>query len=313
MGCSSSKVTRTVVPEIVKETMPYATKDGQVLYLDKIYAPSVNSNEKKPVFLHSIGGGWATAIRDDISARSFLNYLAMQGYVVISIDYRLGLKMLAEKKLNATGVDIYLKSIELAVEDLFDATAFILEHANEWNIDPKQIIAGGGSAGATNSIVAEHHISNNTELFKKRLPMDFNFAGIISMAGALWLPGENTASSWTKKPCPILLFHGSKDQLVTYDEVHAPGWSGYGPVSLYKQFAKENYPIWFYDFPEADHAISMIPMFENRAEIMTFLKKFVKDKEELSIHTVEKNKVVKNFEYFLRKYHYLLVEALKEK
>lgn len=287
-----------LAPDFQKSSHLFATKSGQKLYLDRTEAKDANATEKRPVLIYSFGGGWEGGSRADRISDDFLRYYAARGYVVIALDYRLAVKEAKAKgPVDATNfVETYLRAIQWGVEDLFDATAFVLKHADEWNIDKDQIIAVGSSAGATNSLVAEYHIANATPLARKHLPSGFNYAGVISMAGAFWLP-QGTELTWKTKPAPIMFFHGAKDQLVTYDEAKAGFW-GYGPVSFQRKFAGPDYPSWFVDLPDADHVVAVAPMLEYRNEIAAFLTKLVREKQQLSVHTVERGKVPKIFQNF---------------
>ena len=270
------------------------------LYLDRITSPSTQVvSGKKPALIFLFGGGWESGNRKNNGLSSFFNNLALNGYTVIAIDYRLGIKDAKENGvMNATnGTSLYLQAIDMAVEDLYQATRYIINHAKEWKIDPSQIVIMGGSAGATTSIVAEYGICNNTPLSRKYLPAGFNYAGIISMAGALWLGGEDTKSVWAKKPCPSLFFIGNKDQLVTYDESHSAGFSGYGGAYLSKQFTEIKAANWFYDYVEGDHVIAAVPIINRMEEIGIFLNRFVTKKQDLYLHTIEKSREPTDFRH----------------
>jgi hypothetical protein len=191
------------------------------------------------------------------------------------------------------GTEMYLRAIQWGVEDLFDATSYILEHAGEWNVDKDQIVIMGGSAGATNSLVAEFNVANNTELARAHLPQGFRYAGVISMAGAFWLK-PNTPLEFKSKPAPILFFHGAKDQLVTYDE-HQGAFAGYGPAYYFRKFAGPDYPKWFVDYPQGDHVIAALPSIDCQHEIQAFLEKLVKQRQQLSVRTIEEGKLPKTF------------------
>ena len=93
-------------------------------------------------------------------------------------------------------------AIDTAVEDFYDATGFVINQSSDWNIDVEQIVASGSSAGAITVLQAEYDLCNGHEL-AKRLPAGFNYAGVISYAGAVSgvLPPH-----WEKMPCPIMLF-----------------------------------------------------------------------------------------------------------
>jgi acetyl esterase/lipase len=287
---------------IGKTTFLYATRGAQELYLDRIVDTSVNVTGRRPVIIFSTGGGWEVAERYDRNSAPFFDYLASLGYVVVTIDYRLGMKQAKEQgELTPdNGVEMYLRAIEWGVEDLFDATAFVLRQADDWNIDPDQVVIMGSSAGATNSLVAEFNVANGTELALAHLPADFRYAAVIAMAGAFWLKAD-TPLTFKSKPAPIMFFHGAKDQLVTYDEVQGP-FSGYGPAYYLREFAGPDYPKWFVDFPEGDHIVSFAPMMDFRLEMAAFLQKLVREHQPLSVHTVERAGIPKIFANFAKLY-----------
>lgn len=277
-------------------TYEYATKDGQVLRLDRLIDRSVTPPGPSPVIIFSFGGGWEGGARNDAGLNSALVHWTSLGYNVIAIDYRLGIKIAKERKemTAANGTAMYLRAIEWSVEDLFDATSFVLKHADEWNIDKGRVVLMGGSAGATNSLVAEFNVANETELARARLPAGFRYAGVISMAGAFWLKAD-TPLAFKNKPAPIMFFHGAKDQLVTYDEIQGP-FSGYGPVAYFRKFAGPEYPKWFVDYPQGDHIIAAMPTIDSLLEMEAFLQKLVRERQQLSIHTVEEGAIPKTFQ-----------------
>lgn len=277
-----------------KTTHVYATKGDRTLQLDRYVAHGHRFQGRRPVLLYSVGGGWEVADRTDRPSVDFLEHFAALGYVAVAIDYRLAIKQ-AKERGDLTPANIretYLRAIRWGVEDLFDATAYVLKHADEWNIDPDRIVIVGSSAGATNSLVAEFNVANQTELAKASLPPTFRYAGVISMAGAFWLE-DNTPFAWTRPPAPIMFIHGGKDQLVTYDADEKN--SAYGPVYAQRQFASRGHSSWFIDLPEADHTIAFAGLIDYRSEVEAFMSKMVWEKQELSVHTVEKGKVPKTF------------------
>jgi hypothetical protein len=285
---------------VERRTYVYATKDGQEQLLDRIVDNSVKMPGKRPVIIFSFGGGWEGGSRGDAGLTASLNHWASLGYIVIPIDYRLGIKI-AKKRGDFTstnGTAMYLRAIRWSVEDMFDATSFVLRHADEWNINRDQIVLMGGSSGATNSLVAEFNVANETDLARYRLPKSFRYAGVISMAGAFWLEA-NTPLTFKNRPAPIMFFHGAKDQVVTYDEVQGP-FSGYGPRYYFRNFAGPNYPKWFVDYPQGDHVIAGMPMKDSLKEMEAFLQKLVRERQQLSIHSVEEGAAPKNLESVFR-------------
>lgn len=284
----------TVSNAIDRQTFQYATKGGETLYLDR-YVSRAAAPDKRPVLIFSFGGGWESGQRYDGIIADFAEYFADRGYVVVSIDYRLGIKAAkaSGEMTAANGLDMYLKAINLGVEDLFDATSYVVSQAQAWNIDPTQIVISGSSAGATNTLVATYNQVNQTELARGHLPQGFRYAGAISMAGAFWLPGK-TPLIWKSAPPPIQFIHGAKDQLVTYDEQQV-AIAGYGPVYAQKQLAAQGYSSWFIDLPQGDHILSVGAMFDYREEMDAFMRRMVAQGQQMTVHTVETDKTPKTF------------------
>jgi hypothetical protein len=61
-------------------------------------------------------------------------------------------------------------------------------------------------------------------------------------------------------------------------------------------------PNWFYDFQDGDHIIALTPMIDKREEIDAFLKKFVHEKQDIYMHTIEKDKVTKTYSNLMTLY-----------
>ena len=132
----------------------------------------------------------------------------------------------------------------MAVEDLFSATLFIIENHEKLQINPTKLITSGSSAGAITALQAEYAIANRTSLAAV-LPEGFDYAGVMSFAGAIF--SVDGKPKWKNKPAPIIMFHGNSDQQVPYDKATMMGIGFYGPKYLSEELAKENCPYWFYD------------------------------------------------------------------
>ena len=292
-GASSSVQALTLglkknpLEQLDKQTLLYAVHSGTELYMDCYRDPEVKIEKESPVLLYSFGGGWEIGSREDQMARAFFDYFASRGYLICSIDYRLYMKEFKSQKQNTNWVEAIPTAIEKGTEDLYAATAYLIEHEKELGCDSDKIILAGSSAGAINSLHAVYWQCSRTDLAKQYLPLKFKYAGLISMAGALWLEGKETALDWKHKPCPILFFHGEKDQLVPYDEQHEI-WSVYGPKYLFKQLREMDSPVWFYDFEEGDHLLAVYPMTAYLAEMEIFCRSLVMEKKKRYIHTREK-------------------------
>ena len=158
-----------------KMTYLYAERDTTRLFLD-VLEPAKGSvtsidGKEKPTILFVFGGGFITGSRDDKFYQKWFECMTSEGYRVVSIDYRLKLKGLKLKPIR-DGLKlkpirdraVFMEAVDAAVEDLISATAFIIENAEELNIDPDNIVTMGSSAGAMTVLSADYELCNRTEM-----------------------------------------------------------------------------------------------------------------------------------------------------
>ncbi len=85
---------------------------------------------KSPAIIYVHGGGWVLGYRK-FQGRPFMVRMAQRGFVCFAIDYRLSPR--------ATFPDHII--------DVKRAIAWVREHAEDYNVDPDQILIAGNSAG----------------------------------------------------------------------------------------------------------------------------------------------------------------------
>lgn len=238
------------------KTLKYAQKDTSALYMD-IYRPAEGSVTAidgcmKPTILYVFGGGFMEGNRRDGTAMEWFQDLTGAGYRVVAIDYRLGLK--GVRGVSASEFTALLdKAIHIAVEDLFSATSYLIEHGDELDIDPSNIVVAGSSAGAITSLQAEYEICNRTT-GAAMLPENFNYAGVMSFAGAVLV--KKGSLEYARRPCPIMMLHGTDDDLVPYSEIDYAGYSFCGLDALAKVFAKNGFDYRAYRYPGNNHSVA---------------------------------------------------------
>jgi len=231
------------------------------------------------------GGGFVGGRRDNASFLSYFEYYARKGYVVVSIDYRLGMKkaMQAGTLSEETFPEAWITTLAMATGDLYDATAYVCDHASAWGVDKTRIVASGSSAGAITVLMGEYGICNGHPLARQKLPQDFNYAGVISYAGAIFNTQEELR--WAKTPAPMMLFHGDADRNVPYDAVLYDGNGFFGSKHIADMLTERRIPHWFYSVANTNHVMATRPMYDNRYEIDAFLEKLVLKREPLVIDT----------------------------
>lgn len=275
----SQKIDRTIYT--------FATKDKQELKMD-VYA-SNNLKDKNPCIIFVFGGGFKEGSRDASRYHKFFEYFSEKGFVIAAIDYRLGMKN--KKAPGIFDTKPIQNSIKVAVEDLYEATNYLLSNAEKLQIDKNQIIISGSSAGAITVLQADYEDKNNT-VAAKILPRDFNYAGVISFAGAIF--STKGFPKYTQKPAPTLFFHGSADKLVPYNKMQFFNKGMFGSNSLVKKFKENNYPFTLYRMIDIGHEVSEYPMTEFLPEIHKFISDFVFDKKPWMIDISFKNPLRKS-------------------
>ena len=247
-----------------QETYTFAQRDTCELKLD-IYRPAV-SEEAKPTVLFVFGGGFVTGARNDKYLVEFYNKLTENGYPVVAVDYRLGMKGVKVGKglsgaFNASKA--FYNSQEVGVEDVFSAVAYLREHP-ELGIDTDNLVVAGNSAGAIISLAAEYAVANG----KCDIP-DFNFRGVMSFAGAII--STNGAPKFKTQPCPILMLHGTADQAVNYKSFSAFGRGIWGSDYLARKLTIKKYPHTIYRYQDRTHDIAAY-MLVAWPQVLSFLE-----------------------------------------
>ncbi|MGM9736492.1 MAG: carboxylesterase family protein [Candidatus Cryptobacteroides sp.] len=236
-------------------TYLYAKRDTCDLFLD-IYEPARGSVTKidgkdKPTIIFMFGGGFAEGERDCPRYGEWFSAMTANGYRIVSIDYRLGLKRI--QKVGIAQAKLLDCAIHLAVEDLFSATSFLIQNAETLDIDPDNIIISGSSAGAVAAMQAEYEICNRT-VWTEQLPDGFNYAGVMSFSGAIF--SRQGELRYASAPCPMLIFHGTADKIVPYKQIKVGRLGFFGGGKIATKLRKSGYGYVMYHFKGLGHEVA---------------------------------------------------------
>ena len=255
-------------------TILFAQRDTCELLLDFYKAapdagPCADS-PRKPLIIHVFGGAFLTGQRNQPDDRIWYRQLADAGYNVAAIDYRLGMKGV-QAKSGLAFLKALRSAIQVAVDDLYSATAYLVNNASSLGIDPDKIIVSGSSAGAMTALQAEWEICNGMEPARV-LPERFNYAGILAFAGAVF--SMDGAIRFPQTPCPVMLLHGTADRIVPYKKIAFFGIEFSGSHALAKKFAKAGANYQIYRFDGLGHEVAG-SMRRNVPEELRFLEENV--------------------------------------
>ena len=267
--------------DVVCDTFHYATHKGEVLYLDR-YMLDGEVDAPRPCMIFAFGGGFVKGVRNHEYYSIYFERLAREGIVVVSIDYRLGLKNLDADGGMVAMIGAFDNAVNMAVEDMYCATNFVIANSQEWAVDTTKIMLSGSSAGAIAAVQAEWMRANGAWRAQV-LPKDFRYAAVVSCAGAIFsIKGK---PKFDATPAPMLLFHGTSDKNVPYDHASMFGVGFYGSAYIAKLLDKLDSPYWFYSAEYVDHKMAGLPFIYDCDVIMQFIRDFVIRGERLQIRT----------------------------
>jgi acetyl esterase/lipase len=159
--------------------------------------PEVTASGLALIYLHA--GGWQQFDKDTYT-RPFFSYLAAQGHVIMDVSYRLC------HEADLFGI----------VGDVKRAIAWIKANADRYGVDPKRVVATGGSAGGHLALLAAytpHHPQLDPEDVREA---DTSVRAVISYYG---LPDVRWLGTQPSKPSSRAFIElGRKVGYVTADE-----------------------------------------------------------------------------------------------
>ena len=270
-----SPLLRALTPD---GTFMFARRDTCDLYLD-IYRPAEGAattldGKEKPALLFVFGGGFIIGARNESWYFPWFQALLDEGYPIVAVDYRLGLKgvrMRFDPFHLIESAKLAKRAVDMGVEDVFSAVEFLFAHP-ELGIDPENLVIMGNSAGAMISLSSEWEACNHGAL-AANLPEDFHFKGVMSFAGAIM--SDTGVPVYKRTPAPQLLIHGTVDGAVTYTKTAFGRYGMFGSSALVeKVFARNGYIYQFYRYKDHTHDMAG-NMFYNMPEQIRFLEEEV--------------------------------------
>ncbi|HEV3221641.1 MAG TPA: alpha/beta hydrolase [Puia sp.] len=193
------------------------------LTMDLYFPAGATSAGNYPLVMMIHGGSYLNGDKTDLT--SYCNILADSGFVVASINYRLGWRV-GNGECKGDTISL-IQAGYRALQDANAAMRFLMTNAKLYGLDTGRVFAGGSSAGSSLALNLAFIHNNDLNLFTpvefsllgpintadNNLTSSFKIKGICNMWGAL--PDSNliTASSAT----PTISFHGTDDNVIPYD------------------------------------------------------------------------------------------------
>jgi acetyl esterase/lipase len=188
-----------------------------------IYYPKTDLFKNRPLVMLIHGGAFYIGSKESAAEKALATSLAKRGYVVASIDYRLGFKL--------SPADVELGAYR-AVQDAHAALRFLAHNAVGLGINPNQIYVGGTSAGAVASLNVA--FLDNDERPERILEADKDgYVTKIEASGNKYTESfeiKAVANMWgavadlnifdKDEKISVLSIHGTADGIVPYNYDH---------------------------------------------------------------------------------------------
>lgn len=202
------------------------TKKELPLTMD-VYYPDSDETTLRPLLMLIHGGAFFNGDKESEAYVKWGEYFASLGYVVASINYRIGFVPVARCNVDRAGYR--------AVQDAYAAMGYLLRHADQYQIDPECLFVGGTSAGGITALnlafmrdkdrprSTRGYILDFFDLLYDlgdidavdavhQDPVSFQIKAVVNMWGAVHDVNMLENSPQTA----ILSFHGDADSVVAY-------------------------------------------------------------------------------------------------
>lgn len=189
------------------------------LHLD-LFEPDIDlTGSEVPAVVMLHGGGFTKGTRNHGQIQKFGGEFARQGFIAVSIDYRLipqdpVLGADSRQALDALGIppssDSFARAQLAAVEDTAESVDWLHETAaaNGFRIDGVALL--GASAGAV-TVLNLAYVVDDLGLPRPAI------GAVVALWGAMGLAYDPSVSVMTVDEAPVILVHGTADTVVNYE------------------------------------------------------------------------------------------------
>lgn len=222
---------------IVRPKLKELIMEKNVALAMDIYQPVCSTTTRRPLLMLIHGGAFFNGDKQTQAFKRWSEYFASLGYVVVSINYRLGFGLGVRlgggptNEIGATKESVDRAGYK-AVQDAHAAMRYLVHNADKYKIDTNFLFVGGSSAGGITAlnlafmrnwnrpvtvINGRYRITGDSNLgfidaVSPQYDENFTIKAVVNMWGAL----HDTAMLRNSPQTAILSFHGDADRIVAY-------------------------------------------------------------------------------------------------
>ncbi|HKL38837.1 MAG TPA: alpha/beta hydrolase [Bacteroidales bacterium] len=268
------------------QTYTYFSNDSITRQLD-LFLPDRAGDDPTPLVVYVHGGGFAGG--DRTGGHQLAHYLTGQGIACASIDYTL------HARGTGFGCDVALpekiRAIQIAASQTWQATAWLIDKQDAFNLDTSAIFLAGSSAGAETVLHAPFWDRERMQLYGRSLDSSFSYAGVIAGAGAIMDLNLITRENQV----PLMLFHGDADPLVPYGTAahhfcppDSPGWLMlFGSQSIARHIEDLDGTCYLTTYKGGGHYYAGAHIHRDQQPVVDFIRDVLEGKRFFHYRTVE--------------------------
>ena len=246
--------------KIFTAKLPEVRRDMKDLDLTMdVYLPKDTKASLRPLLVLIHGGAFYNGDKTDKGFPLWAKYFAGMGYVVASVNYRLGFR------LNTAAVE---RAGFRAVQDVDAAIRYLIHNKSVYAVDPKRVFVAGTSAGGITALnIAFMREPNIPPAAKDEggihaLNVNYKDTYVVRAVGNLW-GAVNDLSMLKNASSSVISFHSTGDPVVPFGKGHPFNRvlfndmifpTMYGSSEITRYLGKQRAQIKPYDLP-GKHAL----------------------------------------------------------